>query len=94
MDDWLLQEYLERCKPLDQGVGLPEADARWFFQQLILGLDFCHRLGIAHQVRELLDLCCGPLGVLMSQDASTGLLSQDASTELLYRRQHALGLAT
>jgi serine/threonine-protein kinase SRK2 len=44
-----LREYLERCKPLDQGVGLPEPDARWFFQQLILGLDFCHRLGIAHQ---------------------------------------------
>jgi serine/threonine protein kinase len=46
----LLQEYLERCKPLDQAAGLPEADARWFFQQLMLGLDFCHRLGIAHQV--------------------------------------------
>ena len=35
---------------MDQAVGLPEADARWFFQQLVLGLDFCHRLGIAHQV--------------------------------------------
>lgn len=44
-----LREYLERSKPLDRAVGLPEADARWFFQQLVLGLDFCHRLGIAHQ---------------------------------------------
>ncbi|KFM24010.1 Serine/threonine-protein kinase SAPK2 [Auxenochlorella protothecoides] len=26
--------------------GLPEAEARWFFQQLILGMDYCHRKGI------------------------------------------------
>lgn len=27
--------------------GLPEAEARWFFQQLILGMDYCHRKGVA-----------------------------------------------
>lgn len=26
--------------------GLPEAEARWFFQQLILGMDYCHRKGM------------------------------------------------
>lgn len=25
--------------------GLPESEARWFFQQLILGMDYCHRKG-------------------------------------------------
>ena len=45
----MLQEYLERCKPLDQGIGLPEADARWFFQQLIIGLDYCHRMGVVNR---------------------------------------------
>jgi serine/threonine protein kinase len=25
--------------------GLPEAEARWFFQQLVLGMDYCHRKG-------------------------------------------------
>jgi serine/threonine-protein kinase SRK2 len=44
-----LREYLEHNKPLDRQGGLSEGDARWFFQQLMLGLDFCHRLGIAHQ---------------------------------------------
>lgn len=26
--------------------GLPEAEARWFFQQLVLGMDYCHRKGV------------------------------------------------
>ena len=24
--------------------GLPEADARWYFQQLIIAIDYCHRM--------------------------------------------------
>lgn len=27
--------------------GLSESEARWFFQQLIIGLDYCHRMGVA-----------------------------------------------
>jgi serine/threonine-protein kinase SRK2 len=26
--------------------GLAEAEARWFFQQLVLGMDYCHRRGV------------------------------------------------
>eukprot|EP00887_Chlorella_sp_A99_P000790 scaffold5.g790.t1 len=26
--------------------GLPEAEARWFFQQLMLGMDYCHKKGV------------------------------------------------
>jgi len=26
--------------------GLTEEEARWFFQQLIIGLDYCHKMGI------------------------------------------------
>ncbi len=29
--------------------GVPEADARWFFQQFIIAVDYCHRLGIANR---------------------------------------------
>ena len=29
--------------------GIPEAHARWFFQQLIIAVDYCHRLGIANR---------------------------------------------
>lgn len=27
--------------------GLNEGEARWFFQQLIVGLDYCHQMGVA-----------------------------------------------
>jgi len=29
--------------------GLSEDEARWFFQQLILGLDYCHKMGIVNR---------------------------------------------
>ena len=29
--------------------GLDEGDARWFFQQLIIGLDYCHRMGVVNR---------------------------------------------
>jgi serine/threonine-protein kinase SRK2 len=28
---------------------LQEDDARWFFQQLIVGLDYCHRMGVVNR---------------------------------------------
>ena len=33
--------------------GLPETDARWYFQQLIIAIDYCHRMVCAltsHQI--------------------------------------------
>jgi len=29
--------------------GLPENEARWFFQQLVLGMDYCHRKGVCNR---------------------------------------------
>jgi serine/threonine-protein kinase SRK2 len=29
--------------------GLPETEARWFFQQLVLGMDYCHKVGVANR---------------------------------------------
>ena len=29
--------------------GLDEGDARWFFQQLVIGLDYCHRMGVVNR---------------------------------------------
>jgi serine/threonine-protein kinase SRK2 len=31
------------------GTGLPEDLARWFFQQIILALEFMHRKGVANR---------------------------------------------
>ena len=35
------------CRP--QVMGCPEDEARWFFQQFIIGLDYCHKMGIANR---------------------------------------------
>ena len=32
---------------LNAQAGVPEAGARWLFQQILVAVDFCHRLGIA-----------------------------------------------
>lgn len=29
--------------------GLLESDARWFFQQLVIALDYCHKMGVANR---------------------------------------------
>ncbi|KAK9915945.1 hypothetical protein WJX75_006306 [Coccomyxa subellipsoidea] len=29
--------------------GLPEPDARWYFQQLIFAIDYCHKMGVANR---------------------------------------------
>jgi serine/threonine-protein kinase SRK2 len=29
--------------------GLDEGDARWFFQQLLIGIDYCHRMGVVNR---------------------------------------------
>ena len=29
--------------------GLPESQARWLFQQLMVAVDYCHRLGIVNR---------------------------------------------
>ena len=33
--------------------GLPEADARWYFQQLIIAIDYCHRMVSLRAVCQL-----------------------------------------
>eukprot|EP00208_Stichococcus_sp_RCC1054_P006645 CAMPEP_0206137726 /NCGR_PEP_ID=MMETSP1473-20131121/2795_1 /ASSEMBLY_ACC=CAM_ASM_001109 /TAXON_ID=1461547 /ORGANISM="Stichococcus sp, Strain RCC1054" /LENGTH=349 /DNA_ID=CAMNT_0053530941 /DNA_START=308 /DNA_END=1357 /DNA_ORIENTATION=- len=43
-----LSEYVDACKRAGLG-GVPETDARWFFQQFIIAVDYCHRLGIANR---------------------------------------------
>ena len=42
-------EYVLTHKQATPGQGLPEDAARWFFQQLMLALEFCHELGIANR---------------------------------------------
>ena len=42
-------EYVIRNKAQVHGQGLKEGDARGFFQQLLVALEFCHELGIANR---------------------------------------------
>ena len=37
--------------------GVPETDARWFFQQFIIAVDYCHRLGIANRDIKVRAFC-------------------------------------
>lgn len=40
--------------------GIPEDEARWFFQQLILAVDFCHQMGVVNRDIKLENsLLCG-----------------------------------
>lgn len=44
-----LADYIDRHKASHRGKSLSEDQARWLFQQLITGLDFCHQMGIANR---------------------------------------------
>ena len=39
------------AKPVDaaQVTGMPEDEARYIFQQLLVAIDYCHRLGIGNR---------------------------------------------
>ena len=36
--------------------GLQEYEARWFFQQLIIALDYCHKIGVVNRDIKLVQL--------------------------------------
>lgn len=56
-------EYVIKHKGSAPGEGLPEDVARGFFQQLILALDFCQKLGIANRLGQLCSLIRLPSSV-------------------------------
>lgn len=41
-----------------QVMGCPEDEARWFFQQFIIGLDYCHKMGIANRDIKVRSAAC------------------------------------
>ena len=43
----LLAEHHTQSVP--EAAALQEDDARWFFQQLIVGLDYCHKMGVVNR---------------------------------------------
>ena len=47
--------------------GLSEDEARWFFQQLVLGLDYCHKMGIVNRDIKL------EVGILLHSFVSVAL---------------------
>ena len=60
--------------------GLSENEARWFFQQLVLGLDYCHKMGIVNrdiklEVRLGSFTACRPVTVCLPVLASARLSS-------------------
>ena len=44
-----MQRWLIRHPHAAQQRGMPEADARWLFQQLLVAVEYCHLLGIANR---------------------------------------------
>ena len=52
-------EYVIRNKAPNHGEGLQEGDARGFFQQLLVALEFCHELGIANRSAQSFALIPG-----------------------------------
>jgi len=38
--------------------GLQEYEARWFFQQLIIALDYCHKIGVVNRDIKLVSTVC------------------------------------
>ncbi|KAG2499684.1 hypothetical protein HYH03_002619 [Edaphochlamys debaryana] len=56
---YLMMEYADSgdlFKYVQQRGRLPEGDARWFFQQIILALDYCHRRGVVNRDLKLENL--------------------------------------
>lgn len=68
--------------------GLNEGEARWFFQQLIVGLDYCHQMGVASRDIKLENtlLDGGPWPLLKICDFGYSKVGkQTASTRFLGR---------
>ena len=64
--------------------GVPETDARWFFQQFIIAVDYCHRLGIANRdIKVRAAIAC---------EAAAGLLLNVAKRHSMQTNvQHSAG---
>jgi len=54
--------------------GVPEAGARWLFQQILVAVDFCHRLGIA-----LRDIKVRAVAEYMAPEVGSSACSTDFS---------------
>lgn len=55
-------DYVKRKK------GLAEDEARWFFQQLVIGLDYCHQMVLNfHFIKHHICLSCLVLGAAICQ---------------------------
>ncbi len=64
--------------------GLDESKARWFFQQLVLALDYCHKMNISNRDIKLENT------LLHSQGADRRPMVKlcDFGTHLLYLQRH------
>ena len=45
----MLEPVSSRLKQANECAAWQEDDARWFFQQLIVGLDYCHKMGVVNR---------------------------------------------
>jgi serine/threonine protein kinase len=50
---------------------MSEHDARWIFQQLIIAVDYCHRLGIANRDIKVRACACSITRIRACASAST-----------------------
>jgi hypothetical protein len=70
IDGFRIETPLRNFEQAVQVQRLDEADARWFFQQLVIGLDYCHRMGVVNRVVVVVQVqqLPGP-GCLIDHDA-------------------------
>ena len=88
-------EYVIKNKGSGPGEGLKEEVARHFFQQLILALDFCQKLGIANRYAQKSAYPTPPASppfadsACQSWEVSASLLALPAGDGCLNGSQHA-----
>jgi serine/threonine protein kinase len=82
------------CSYVQRAVRLKEAASRWFFQQLIIGLDYCHRRGVVNRdiklENTLLQVRSNKLGLLTLILTVIGPRLQGSEAVLKQCRQRAV----
>ena len=85
LDGGDLSELVDR-RWADGGAGISEAEARRLFQQLMVAVDYCHRMGIANRDIKVRTPSCN------GHRKDRCVCSRPSSTHPTARRDHAIAV--